>query len=148
MRECLNPTIQAYTYSTKSLIFPIHSGAGRGSTKAPDIDPQDMRVMIATNFEGLVNMTQAVLPTFLKRPNGGRGDVINIGSVAGRDPYPNSSIYCATKAAVRSFTETLRREFIASQIRFIEIAPGQVKTVGPDLGTVLRHLVKLSLRKS
>jgi 3-hydroxy acid dehydrogenase / malonic semialdehyde reductase len=85
--------------------------------------------MISTNLEGLINMTQAVLPIFLKRPNGGRGDVINVGSIAGRDPYPGSSIYAATKAAVRSFTETLRKEYTASQIRFMEVAPGQVRTV-------------------
>ena len=107
----------------------MRRGLGRGSARAPNIDPHDMKLMIATNFEGLVNMTQAVLPIFLRRSNGGRGDVINIGSIAARDPYPNSSIYCATKAAVRSFTENLRREYIASQIRFSEIAPGQVKTV-------------------
>lgn len=93
--------------------------------------------MISTNFEGLINMTQAVLPIFLQRPQGGRGDVINVGSVAGRDPYPNSSVYCATKAAVRSFTETLRREYIDSQIRFMEIAPGQVKTVSSFFESVI-----------
>ena len=109
----------------------LRRGLGRGSARAPNIDPEDMKLMIGTNFEGLVNMTQAVLPIFLRRPNGGRGDVINIGSIAARDPYPNSSIYCATKAAVRSFTENLRREYIESQIRFIEVAPGQVKTVCP-----------------
>ena len=113
----------------------LYRGLGRGSARAPNIDPADMRLMIATNFEGLVNMTQAVLPIFLRRPDGGRGDVINIGSIAARDPYPNSSIYCATKAAVRSFTENMRREYIESQIRFVEIAPGQVKTVGlPSVG--------------
>lgn len=96
---------------------------------APYLKPEDIKLMIRTNLEGVINMTQAVLPIFLKRSNGGRGDVINVGSIAGRDPYPGSSVYCATKAAVRSFTETLRKEYVASQIRFMEIAPGQVRTV-------------------
>jgi NADP-dependent 3-hydroxy acid dehydrogenase YdfG len=39
------------------------------------------------------------------------------------------SIYCATKAAVRTFTDSLRRELIASRIRVIEVDPGQVETV-------------------
>lgn len=85
--------------------------------------------MFSTNVTGLINMTQAVLPIFKKRDDGGRGDIINIGSIAGRDPYPGGSIYCASKAAVRSFTDALRRELIATRIRIIEIDPGQVETV-------------------
>lgn len=84
--------------------------------------------MLATNVTGLINMTQAILPIFKSRSEGGRGDIINIGSIAGRDPYPNGSIYCATKAAVRAFTESMRRELIATRIRVIEIDPGQVET--------------------
>lgn len=85
--------------------------------------------MMLANVQGLIHMTQAVLPIFLKRPNGGAGDIINIGSIAGREPYQGGSIYCATKAAVRSFTDALRRELITTRIRVIEIDPGQVKTV-------------------
>ncbi|KAM5353256.1 hypothetical protein ACJZ2D_016845 [Fusarium nematophilum] len=46
----------------------------------------------------------------------------------GREPYAGGSIYCATKAAVRSFTDSLRKELIATRIRVIEIDPGQVET--------------------
>ena len=105
--------------------------------------------MFDTNVTGLINMTQAILPIFLSRPEGGSGDIINIGSIAGknykhhrttrqylwliickgREPYPGGGIYCATKAAVRSFTESLRKELIATRIRVIGIDPGQVETV-------------------
>lgn len=85
--------------------------------------------MFATNVTGLVNMTQAILPIFKARgSDGGAGDIINVGSIAGREPYPGGSIYCATKAAVRSFTEALRRENISNRIRIIEVDPGQVET--------------------
>jgi 3-hydroxy acid dehydrogenase / malonic semialdehyde reductase len=47
----------------------------------------------------------------------------------GREPYVGGSIYCATKAAVRSFTDSLRKELIATRIRVIGIDPGQVETV-------------------
>lgn len=97
--------------------------------KAPEIAEADIEVMFATNVTGLINMTQAVLPIFLARPDGGKGDIINVGSIAGREPYQGGSIYCATKAAVRSFTESLRKETVASQVRVIEIDPGQVETV-------------------
>lgn len=87
-----------------------------------------MKVMFDTNVTGLINMTQAILPIFKQRSEGGRGDIINIGSIAGREPYPGGGIYCATKAAVKSFTESLRKELISTRIRVIEIDPGQVET--------------------
>lgn len=101
----------------------------KGVAQAPEIATEDLKVMFDTNVTGLINMTQAILPIFKTRSEGGRGDIINIGSIAGREPYPGGSIYCATKAAVRSFTDALRKELIATRIRVIEIDPGQVETV-------------------
>ncbi|KAJ9204326.1 hypothetical protein DTO164E3_2088 [Paecilomyces variotii] len=105
-----------------------NAGLVKGVARAPEIAAEDMNVMFATNVTGLINMTQAILPIFKKRDEGGRGDIINIGSIAGREPYPGGSIYCATKAAIRSFTDALRKELIATRIRVIEIDPGQVET--------------------
>ncbi|CAK7263633.1 hypothetical protein SEPCBS119000_000581 [Sporothrix epigloea] len=106
-----------------------NAGLVKGVARAPEIVEEDIDVMFATNVTGLIHMTQAILPVFLKRgENGGAGDIINIGSIAGLDPYPGGSIYCATKAAVRSFTESLRKELISTHIRVIEIDPGQVET--------------------
>jgi 3-hydroxy acid dehydrogenase / malonic semialdehyde reductase len=107
------------------------SGLAKGVAKAPDIPSEDMEIMWATNVTGLINMTQAILPIFKNRDRGGRGDIINIGSIAGREAYPSGSIYCAAKAATRSFTDALRMELIATRIRVIEISPGQVETVRP-----------------
>ncbi|KAK6954247.1 hypothetical protein Daesc_004213 [Daldinia eschscholtzii] len=105
-----------------------NAGLVKGVARAPEIAEEDLNVMFATNVTGLINLTQAVLPIFLKRPDGGHGDIINVGSIAGREPYPGGSIYCATKAAVRSFTDALRKELVASRVRVIEIDPGQVET--------------------
>ncbi|KAM3069390.1 hypothetical protein ACMFMG_005495 [Clarireedia jacksonii] len=105
-----------------------NAGLVKGVAQAPNIAEEDMNIMFATNVTGLINMTQAVLPIFKARPEGGRGDVINVGSIAGREPYQGGSIYCATKAAVRSFGDSLRRELIATRIRVMEIDPGQVET--------------------
>ena len=99
--------------------------------RAPDIVEADIHTMLSTNVTGLINMTQAILPIFKRRPDGGKGDIINIGSIAGRETYQGGSIYCATKAAVRAFTESLRKELIDTRIRVIEIDPGQVETVSP-----------------
>lgn len=56
--------------------------------KAPSIAEEDIDVMFQTNVTGLINMTQAVLPIFQGRPDGGSGDIINVGSIAGKDPCP------------------------------------------------------------
>ncbi|EMR62910.1 putative nad -binding protein [Eutypa lata UCREL1] len=85
-----------------------NAGLVKGVARAPEIAEADVNVMFATNVTGLINMTQAILPIFLGRKDGGAGDIINVGSIAGREPYPGGGIYCATKAAVRSFTESRR----------------------------------------
>lgn len=115
--------------SRKSMLLTLSSGLVKGVDKAPEIKEEDTAIMFATNVTGLINMTQAVLPGMLERNNGeGAGDIINIGSIAGREPYVGGGIYCATKAAVRSFTESLRKELIAKRVRVIGIDPGQVET--------------------
>ncbi|KAH8795019.1 NADP-dependent L-serine/L-allo-threonine dehydrogenase-like protein ydfG [Hyaloscypha sp. PMI_1271] len=109
-------------------ILVNNAGLVKGVDKAPEIKEDDINVMFATNVTGLINMTQAVLPIFKNKADGGAGDIINVGSIAGREPYQGGSIYCATKAAVRSFTDSLRRELISTRIRVIEVDPGQVET--------------------
>lgn len=53
------------------------------------------------------------------------GHVINLGSVAGREPYQGGSIYCATKHAVRSFGTSLMKELYDTPIRVSEVQPGE-----------------------
>ena len=59
------------------------SGLVKGVARAPEIAEEDMNIMFQTNVTGLINMTQAILPIYKKRPDGGAGDIINIGSIAG-----------------------------------------------------------------
>jgi short-subunit dehydrogenase len=73
----------------------------------------------------------------------------------GREAYPGGSIYCASKAAVRSFTESLRKELIASRVRIISVDPGQVETVrfpfpysSPLLSPGFKKLKAMSFRTS
>ncbi|GAB7362749.1 hypothetical protein MBLNU230_g3054t1 [Neophaeotheca triangularis] len=102
-----------------------NAGLVKGVDKAGTIAEADINTMLQTNVTGLINMTQAILPGMQARD---KGDIINIGSIAGREPYPGGSIYCATKAAVRSFTEAMRKELIASRVRVMCVDPGQVET--------------------
>ncbi|KAF2754553.1 NAD(P)-binding protein [Pseudovirgaria hyperparasitica] len=105
-----------------------NAGMVKGVAQAPEIAEDDLNTMLATNVTGLINMTQAIMKIYKARPDGGRGDIINIGSIAGREPYPGGSIYCATKAAVRSFTDALRKENVSNRIRVMCVDPGQVET--------------------
>lgn len=105
-----------------------NAGLARGLARAPDIRDEDMNLTVDTNIIGTINMTQAVLPRMLKKGERGKGDIINIGSIAGRDPYPGGSVYCATKAAMKTFSDALRKELIATRIRVMQIDPGQVET--------------------
>jgi 3-hydroxy acid dehydrogenase / malonic semialdehyde reductase len=57
-----------------------------------------------------------------------RGHIISLGSVAGREPYVGGSIYCATKHALRAFTEAMMKELVNTPIRVTEIQPGLVET--------------------
>lgn len=81
--------------------------------------------MIDTNVKGLLYVTRTVLPGMLAR---NQGHIINIGSIAGQECYPNGNVYCATKHAVRAITKSMRLDLLGSPIRVSEIAPGAVET--------------------
>lgn len=106
-------------------ILVNNAGLVIGLDKLEDITEEAMDTMIDTNVKGLVHVTQAVLPGMLQR---NQGHIINIGSVAGQQPYANGSIYCATKAAVASITRALMAETVNTAIRVSEINPGLVET--------------------
>lgn len=91
---------------------------------------EDWELMIDTNIKGLLYMTRLVVPAMVKR---GRGDVVNLGSVAGRWSYPGGGVYCATKAAVRALTEGLRMDLQGAGVRVMNIAPGMVDTEFSDI---------------
>ena len=81
--------------------------------------------MIDTNIKGLLYVTHAILPGMITR---NQGHVVNIGSIAGQECYPNGNVYCATKHAVRAISKTMRIDLLGTPIRVTEIAPGGVKT--------------------
>lgn len=79
-----------------------------------------------TNVLGIILTTQAAVSHF--GPSG--GSIINISSVASRNPQPNSLVYAATKGAVDTITLSMSRELGARNIRVNAIAPGGVDTEG------------------
>ena len=63
-----------------------------GVEQAPDIPTQVIQDVWATNVQGVINMTQAVMKIFKRRPDGGKGDVVMLGSIAGREAYVGGSV--------------------------------------------------------
>lgn len=81
--------------------------------------------MIDTNIKGLLYVSREVIPGMLER---GRGHVINLGSIAGHECYPNGNVYVATKHAVHALSKSMRLDMLGSPIRVTEIAPGATLT--------------------
>lgn len=107
-----------------------NAGLALGTETAQEGDPDDWDQMLDTNVKGLLYMTRALLPGMIAR---GRGDIVNIGSVAGRWSYRGGTVYCATKAAVRAITESLRLDLMGTPVRVMNIAPGMVETEFSDI---------------
>ena len=90
------------------------------------LDVSDWDWMIDVNVKGLLYGIASVLPAMLHE---GRGHIVNVGSVAGRRPFPTGTVYSATKHAVRAISAGLQLELSASAgIRFTDIEPGVVQT--------------------
>lgn len=103
-----------------------NAGLARGTEKLQDGKIADWESMIDTNIKGVLYLTRAILPAMIQRRSGGH--IINIGSVAGRWVYPGGGVYCATKFAIRAFSEGLRLDLQGTGIRVTNIEPGMVKT--------------------
>jgi 3-hydroxy acid dehydrogenase / malonic semialdehyde reductase len=102
-----------------------NAGLAKGVAPLQNGEISDWEQMIDTNLKGLLYMTRAVLPGMCAA---GDGHIINIGSVAGRWAYPGGNVYCATKSAVHSLSESLRMDLLGKGIRVTEIVPGMVET--------------------
>jgi NAD(P)-dependent dehydrogenase (short-subunit alcohol dehydrogenase family) len=101
-----------------------NAGVALTSTVA-DASPEDDEWLHAVNFDGVVHGVRAFLPVLLEQ---GSGAIVNTSSVFGLAGIPYQSAYCASKFAVRGFTESLRHELAGTGVRAITIHPGGVKT--------------------
>jgi NADP-dependent 3-hydroxy acid dehydrogenase YdfG len=104
-----------------------------------DLRVEDWERMVDVNVKGVLYGIWAVLPGMLER---GEGHIVNIGSLAGRRPFPGGTVYSATKFAVRSITAGMQLELSASSgIRITDVQPGVVATELP------KHIPAPSVRE-
>lgn len=87
---------------------------------------QDWDAMIDTNVKGLLYVTKIVSSTMVEAGKGGH--IINIGSIAGTEPYENGAVYCASKHAVHAISQSMRADLLSSGIKVGEVRPGMVET--------------------
>ncbi len=103
------------------------NNAGLALERVPiqDGNIDDWDTMIDTNLKGLLYVTHAVLP-FLKRRPGNQ--IINLGSIAGKEVYPAGNVYVATKHAVVALSQAMRMDLLPLGIKVTAINPGHVET--------------------
>jgi short-subunit dehydrogenase len=102
------------------------ANAGIGvTTDARDLQPDEVADVIGVNVLGAVNSVAAVLPEMVERKN---GQLVVISSLAAYRGLPKSAAYCASKAAVSAFFESLRVDLHGSGVDVTIIHPGFIKT--------------------
>lgn len=102
-----------------------NAGLAAGLDPIQEGNPQDWEDMINTNIKGLLYVTREVLPQMVQRNT---GHIINIGSIAGHQVYPQGAVYCATKQAVNALSNGLRMDLFGTKIRVSTVDPGAVET--------------------
>ena len=112
------------TFSSIDILIN-NAGNAHGLNPVHKADLNDWDAMIDSNVKGLMYVTKAVLPTMVSRNT---GHIINLGSIAGKEVYPNGSVYCSSKFGVDAFTQGLRLELSHLGIKVSAINPGLVNT--------------------
>jgi 3-hydroxy acid dehydrogenase/malonic semialdehyde reductase len=121
--------VAAFAHAALSLgpieVLVNNAGLARGAEKLVDSLQSDHDEMLQTNVVGLFAVTRAFLPAMVKER---RGTIVQLGSVAGNEPYPGGTMYCATKAAVHAMSKALRHELLGTGVRVVTIEPGLCDT--------------------
>ncbi len=102
-----------------------NAGLASGLEHIQEGSSEDWDAMIDTNVKGLLYVTRIISA---KMARAGRGHIINIGSIAGTEPYENGAVYCASKHAVHAISQAMRADLLSSGVKVSEIRPGMVET--------------------
>lgn len=102
-----------------------NAGLALGRDSIEEASLEDWNTMIDTNLKGLLYVSKAVLPLMIKN---GKGHIINIGSVAGKEVYEKGNVYCASKHAVDAISKAMRIDLLKKNIKVSVIHPGAAET--------------------
>lgn len=125
-KEAVFQAVDSLPKAWKSIDLLVNNaGNAHGLDPVQTASLEDWEAMIDGNVKGLMYVTKAVLPHMIAAK---KGQIINLGSIAGKEVYPNGSVYCSSKAAVDFFTRGLRIDLNPLGIRVGAIHPGLVET--------------------
>ena len=102
-----------------------NAGNAHGLDPIQSGSTEDWDAMLDINVKGLLYVSKAIIPQMTERKN---GHIINIGSTAGKEVYPNGNVYCASKHAVDAINQGMRIDLNKHNIRVGAINPGMVHT--------------------
>lgn len=114
-------------------ILVNNAGLALGKDYFDEAGLEDWEIMIDTNIKGLLYVTKAVLPFMIAA---GNGQIINLGSVAGKEIYEKGNVYCGSKAAVDAISHSMRIDLLRHGIKVTAIHPGAADT---EFSTVRFH---------
>jgi NADP-dependent 3-hydroxy acid dehydrogenase YdfG len=101
-----------------------NAGGAKGLERVGEASDDDWTWMYEANVLGLMRVTRALLPKL----EAGRGHIVNVTSIAGREVYPGGAGYTAAKHAAAAVSRTLRLELNGTPVRVTDVAPGLVET--------------------
>jgi NADP-dependent 3-hydroxy acid dehydrogenase YdfG len=102
-----------------------NAGLALGLAPLDQGSTEDWETMIDTNVKGLLYVSKFIGGAMAQR---GDGQIVNVGSIAGKEAYPQGNVYVATKHAVDGLTRAMRMDFVDRGVRVGQIAPGHVET--------------------
>ena len=102
-----------------------NAGNAHGMSTIQEGSINDWDAMIDTNVKGLLYVSRTIIPQMVQRNN---GFIVNIGSIAAKEVYPNGNVYCASKQAVNALNKAMRIDLNKHNIRVAAIHPGAVET--------------------
>lgn len=103
-----------------------NAGLAAGLEHIDKSSTADWDAMIDTNVKGLLYVTRIISSAMVEAGHGGH--IINIGSIAGTEPYENGAVYCASKHAVHAISQSMRADLLSAGIKVGEVRPGMVET--------------------
>jgi 3-hydroxy acid dehydrogenase / malonic semialdehyde reductase len=124
-KEEVEMAVNKIPVDQKIEILINNAGLAAGLHPIQEGSTDDWEQMIDTNVKGLLFISRAIIPKMIEN---GKGHIINIGSIAGREVYPKGNVYCASKHAVDALTKGMRIDLLPYGIKVSQIAPGLVET--------------------
>lgn len=125
-RKAVDEALGSIPEDWKSIDVLINNaGNAHGLSKIQDGNVDDWDAMIDINVKGLLYVTKALVPAMIER---GSGHVVNVGSIAGKEVYPNGNVYCASKHAVDAINNGMRLDLMGTGVKVSQVCPGLVET--------------------